>query len=534
MADLPNLDLIVERPQGSRLVRDYLAGEGAATAFYGAWFGDGSAYERKAAEVDARFDRAARARAAEAVIVPEGGDPERLRRFVEEGGLMVTSGQQPALFGGPLYSILKALTAVRLADALEARLGRPVLPLFWVASDDHDWEEAGHADLVGVDNELHRFELSAPDPDRRPALHRIPLPAEVDSIAGEFIQSLPTTEFSADYFELIRDGFGAGSTLPQGFHALMQRLLGRFGLLFTDAAHPALKASSAPLLLAELERAEELEAVLRGTAGALERAGYELQVPILEGAVNLFHEGAAGRERLYRDGPDFRTRGSEVRLSLAELRAAREADPTALSPNVLLRPVVESAVFPTLAYVGGPGEMAYFGELRAYFDAHAIGMPIVHPRWSVTPVERKIAKVLDKFGVTIASLDRPFHEIAGEVAREEVPAEVRAALGRLRGSIGAAAGELRNATRSVDATLDGPVQHMRGQAIAAVDELEKKIVQAVKRETDIALAQLEKAQVHLFPLGKPAERVQSPFYFLTRYGDALLDALHERLAVNLD
>jgi len=385
-----------------------------------------------------------------------------------------------------------------------------------------------------VDNELHHFALEAPDEAVRPALHRIPLPPAADTMVGAFLGCLPTTDFSGPYADLLRRAYGAGSTLPEGFQATLEALLGRFGLFFTDAAHPVVKAGSAGLLLDELDRAEALEGVLRGTAKALEEAGYALQVPVLEGGVNLFLEGPAGRERLYRADGGFTLRTSGVSVSAEAIRAALAEDPSVLSPNVLLRPVVESHLFPTLSYVAGPGEMAYFAQLRAYFSAHGIEMPVIHPRWAATPVESKIGKVLEKFGVGPTDLDRPFHEIAGEMAREEVPAEVRAAIGKLRGAVGAGVGEIQAATRSIDPTLKGPVQHMRSQALAAIDDLEKKIVQAVKRETDIKLQQLEKAQVHLYPDGKPAERVQSPFYYLARYGEGVLDALYEHFAVELE
>ena len=125
---------------------------------------------------------------------------------------MVTTGQQPALYGGPLYNIHKALTAVRLAEALERRLDKPVLPLFWVASDDHDWAEANHTHLVGVDNELHRFEVGGPAANVAPPLHRIELRPDADEVVSRFLQCLPSTEFSADYVELIRGAFSAGTT----------------------------------------------------------------------------------------------------------------------------------------------------------------------------------------------------------------------------------------------------------------------------------------------------------------------------------
>ena len=528
------MELIVSHPSGAPIVQDYLTGTEAAVRFYGRHFRDAAAFDTKRVEVDTRFDRAARECAVQALSTPAGADPGRLERFVEQGGYMITTGQQPGLYGGPLYSIHKALTAVRLAEALEDRLGKPVLPVFWVASDDHDWEEANHADVIGVDNELHRFEVAAPAKGVSPPLHRVTLGSDADAMLERFIAVLPETEFSGEYLSLLREGFGAGGTIPGGFHTLLQRLLGRFGLFFTDAADPVVKTRSTDVLEAELERSAELEAVLRGTADELGTAGYGLQAPLMEGGVNLFLEGPSGRERVYREDGRFRLRASDTMMSGDEVLAARDRDPTVLSPNVLLRPVVESAIFPTLAYVAGPGEIAYFAQLGDYFRAHGVEMPVVYPRWAATPLEGKIRKVLDKFGVEVPDLNRPFHEVAGAFAREEVPEDLRTAIGTLRGAIGSGAGELQAAAIAVDPTLKGPVQHFRGQAFSALDDVEKKVVQSVKRESEIALSQLEKAQLHLFPRGKPAERVQNPLYFLTRYGGSFLDDLYARFAVEFD
>jgi bacillithiol synthase len=528
------IEILVGHPEGGAVVRAHLSGDPEASPFLGDRHDRLASFEAKAKEVDARFDREARERAASALIAPEGADAARIERFIEDGGYVVTTGQQPGLFGGPLYSVHKALTAVRLAETLEARLGRPVLPVFWVASDDHDWAEANHADLVGVDNELHHIELEATDPARTPPLHRIPLGAGVESCIEELVRCLPETDFSPDLIALIRASFTADATMPDAYRDTLRHLLGRFGLFFTDAAHPKVKEVSAGTLLAELDRAAEMERVLRGTAEKLEAAGYSLQVPILEGGVNLFLEGPHGRERLYVEDGSFRLRASGTVVDAADVRAAVREDPTVLSPNVLLRPVVESVVFPTLAYVGGPGEMAYFAQLADYFEAHGVRMPVVFPRWAATPVEVKVRKVLDKFGLDPDALRRPFHEIAQDIARDEVPDEIRAALGRLKGAIAQGVAEVQSAAVALDPTLKGSVQTMRGQSFAAMEDLERKILQAVKRESEIALAQLEKARVHLFPHGKPAERVHNPFYYLSRYGDAFLDALYERFEVTLD
>jgi len=529
----PDLEIRVTRPSGSDLVRDHLSGAPAAVPFLGEAFDTVAAFRAKAAEVDTRFGRAARSRAACALVAPEGADPARLRRFVEEGGYMVTTGQQPGLFGGPLYSIHKALTAVRLAEALEARLERPVLPVFWVASDDHDWEEANHTYLVGTDNELHRCALAAPHPTNAPPLHRIPMGDGVVDQVDAFLRCWPDTDFTPELERLVRETCVPGATLPEAYGAMLRALLGRFGLYFTDAAHPVVKEVSGPTLLGELGRSAELEGVLRGTAEALERAGYGLQVPILEDGVNLFLEGPAGRERLYREGDGFRLRTSGTALTAADVAERFQDDPKVLSPNVLLRPVVESVVFPTLAYVGGPGEMAYFGQLAPYFEAHGVSMPVVFPRWAAMPLETKIGKVLAKFDLDPARLQQPFHELASEIAREEVPAEVKAALGKLRGAVAQGVVELQQVTRVIDPTLKGPVQTVRSQAFQALDDLERKVMQAVKRESEIALSQLEKARVHLYPDGKPGERVHNPFYFLARYGEGFLDVLYRNFQITL-
>ncbi|MEQ8329681.1 MAG: bacillithiol biosynthesis cysteine-adding enzyme BshC [Longimicrobiales bacterium] len=527
-----NLEFLVGRPTGAAVVAGYLAGADTAMPFYGRHFERLDAYREKAAEVDGRFDREARAVAARILRVPDRGDPARLERFVEEGGYMVTTGQQPGLFGGPLYSIYKAMTAVALARRLETALERPVVPVFWVASEDHDWAEANHTWVVGVDNELHRLAVEAPDPSVHPALHRVPLGDDARAAARAMVDALPETDFSPRFVDLIERAGTPGRTLPEGFHLILQDLLGDTGLVFADAADRGLKEASLPTLLDELARSAETEAVLVATGERLEKAGYAHQVTLMEGGVNLFLSGPAGRERLYREDGGFRLRTSGEHLSEDDVRARAAADPTVLTPNVLLRPVVESAILPTLSYVGGPGELAYFAQLRDYFDAFGVGMPVVHPRCSVTVVESKIRKVLDKFGLDVPDLARPFHEISSDIARDEVPPDVKRALGSLKGAVAKGVADLEKEVKAIDPTLKGPVQHIRSQAFQALDEAEKKVVHALKREKEIALAQLEKAQLHLFPDGVPQERAMNAFYYLSRYGGAFLDALAERFEVN--
>ena len=347
-------------------------------SFYSGSWQDPNAYRTLLGSVDERFDSEARRRALRGLQVPKGVDQERLDQWIEERGIIVTTGQQPGLFGGPLYSLYKGISAVRLAEHLEVLLARPVLPVFWVASEDHDWDEADHTYVIDTENELVRLQVQDPGHARR-ALHRIPLGVEIVDLVEQAVQALPATDFSASFVDQLREAYKPGATLADGFAGVLSSLLAPLGVCFADAASPAVKELSRPLLLEELDRAEAHEALLREDADNLESAGYAPQVPILDGAVNLFLEGPEGRERIYRNGNDFELRRSRESVSAEAVRERAESDPLTLSPNVLLRPVVESTIFPVISYVAGPGEAAYYAQIKRLFQAHGLMMPVIYP-----------------------------------------------------------------------------------------------------------------------------------------------------------
>ena len=502
-----------------------------ASFYSGAWQ-DPKAYRDLLEGVDARFDSFARRRALRALRVPESVDQERLDRWVEEHGVIVTTGQQPGLLGGPLYSLYKGISAVRLAEQLERSLARPVLPVFWVASEDHDWDEADHTYVIDTANELVRLQVRDPGHVRR-ALHRIPLGDEMADVVEQAIQNLPATDFSAHYVDLLREAYKPGATLADGFAEVLFSLLAPLGMCFADAASPAVKELSGPLLLEELDRAEGHEALLREDAEKLEGAGYTPQVTILDGAVNLFLEGSEGRERIYRNGRDFELRRSRESVAAEAIRERAEADPLTLSPNVLLRPVVESTIFPVISYVAGPGEAAYYAQIKRLFEAHGLTMPVIYPRHAVTVIEAKVRKRLDKFGLDLERLQRPLHEIMSDIARDEVPEGVLQALEDLKSSVERGSADLLEAATSIDPTLEGPVTNARNNALSAFQAAERKIIQSVKRENEVASSQLEVAQRHLFPDGQPQERMLAPLYYLVRYGSDFVASLAEGFTVDL-
>jgi len=514
-------------------VNDYIRGHAALGPFFPGFPWDADAYRRKADELRTRFDPSHLARLAHAITPTSDAAAERLARIAKGEGFVVTTGQQTGLFTGPLYTIHKTLSAIALARALETVLDVPVAPLFWVASDDHDWDEVNHADFLDQENNLRRVELS-PGSDRRPSMGRRALGREIESALDQLTEILPDSDFRGGLLESLRAAYRPEQTVAQAFTRVVQDLFAPFDLLVTDAQDPVVRELGAPVVRRELAGAAEHERALAAQTARLVDLGRDAQVSIIEGATNVFYEDEHGRERILRDGGGWVLRASHRRMTDAELWDLFERDRDGFSANVLLRPVVESHVFPTLAYVAGPGELRYLAQTGCLFEAHGVGMPLVFPRFGVTLVETKVRKVLDKLGLDLDAFERPVHEVAAEYVREEMPESATAALSSLRQSIQEGYQQLFDAAKPVDPTLKGPIFHARNASFQALSDAEKKIRQHVRQQEEIAVEQIQKAFDNLRPHNKPQERVLNVYQYLSRYGRGLLEDILGRMNVQLD
>ncbi len=517
--------------RGSRLLEDYMAGRPEIAAFYPGHPHDAATYREKLAEVCARFDRDARERAAAALRPTSGRAAERLRRFVEEGGAVVTTGQQTGLFTGPLYTVHKILTAIRLAEALEAELGVIVLPVFWGASEDHDFAEANHAWAVDAEGALRRVAVRATD-SRPVPMNDMGLGEDVDKALDDYLQQVWSKSVASDHLRNVLSAYQLGRTVAGAFEEAILRLFAGFDLLVTHAADPALKRASVPVLLGEAERAAEHERLIAERTRALEAAGYPSQVVLVEGATNLFFHGSAGRERLYRDDGGLLAKDARVHLSRGDVERMIRDEPGRFSPNVFLRPVVESFVFPTLAYVGGPAETAYFAQVGPLFGAFGIRPPASFPRFAATIVPAEAARARGELEITDDELRLPPHELLERVARRKMPGEVWASFDALRRALVDGFGGVIDAAHGIDANLDLAVGARRNRALLEVAKAERTIIRHFKqRNPELARAAVL-AQNHLRPHGRPQERVLTVFQYLARR-PTLLEDLAATMTVEL-
>jgi bacillithiol biosynthesis cysteine-adding enzyme BshC len=463
--------------------------------------------------------------------VARAAGADNLERLFAEGGLCVTTGQQPGLLTGPLFTIYKALTAIAVARGFEQCLGRPVVPLFWVAGDDHDFLEANHLYQQTAANEVERVELRARAPEAPlRSLYEESLGPEIRGVIDTVLAATPDSEFRGDVAQWVERHYREEQDFAGAFAEAMADLLGPHGLVVFRSTHAAAKQAMGPHLLSALQGAAELDRRMAERATELHGAGRPTPVPVGEGATLVMIQDKQGRDRLVQGDAGYVARRTGHHWSLEQLRAIAGDDPQRLSPNVLLRPAVEAALLPTLAYVAGPGELAYLPQSDPVYRMLGVTPQAVVPRWSGRVLEARVAKVLAKYGIATSDLAAPEGALEASLVQGDMPEAARAALAALRQSLQEQYGHLEEAAAEVDTTMRKAVQSARNSALSGTTQLEKRLVSHLKKRNDIVIQQIAKARNSLFPAGRPQERMFNVVPYLVRYGTPFLDAALEACA----
>ncbi len=468
--------------------------------------------------------------ALEPAFVPSAARDAALARLREPGALAVTSGQQPGLFTGPLYTVHKALSTAALARVLERQWGRTVVPIFWIAGDDHDYAEASEACWLTQDGALASASLP-PRPPEAPLtpMYRQPLGDAVSAALEALGSGLPASEFRDQTLAWLTRHYRPSATVAAAFAGAMAELLAPAGIVCFDSSHPAAKRVAAPLVIRALERAGEIDDDLERQSEALGDSAKTSGVVLGDGAALAMLEGSQGRDRLVAADGAFVTRRARERFDLAALRRIADAEPTRLSPNVLLRPVIESAILPTVAYLGGPAELRYLTLTPPVYRRLGVEPQRPLPRWSGVLVEPKVDRILDKFGIELEDLFAPPGALESRLVRSQLPPDALGALESIRSAVEAGYEALERGASEIDPTLVRPVQGARHQALSGAQDIEKKLVHHLKRRQETELSQIARARTAVHPGGKPQERILTIAPFLARYGPALLGDLSEAI-----
>jgi bacillithiol synthase len=518
-------------PQVSQLYRDYLAmsdtaGYSAVRRWYGAepfagkWLGRAVPVKHPGALADLLDQQAAEFGASDAAKA----NIAKLRA----GARAVVTGQQVVLFGGPLLTILKAATAVARAKEATAATGVEHVPVFWLATEDHDLAEVDQVSLL-TKTTVETLRVGLKVAHAVPVGGVVPGP-ELEAVlerASELLEFAPVSEWLRECY-LPNDG--ARPTLALAFGRLMAKIFAEQGLIVMDAASRGFHALGASTLRYAIEHAAELQQALIARSEELVKAGYHAQVLVAEGASLLFllDETTGERVALRRTASgsaDAQWKAGGRAYSTAELIAILEAAPERLSPNALLRSVFQDTLLPTAAYVGGPAEIAYFAQSAVLYEAILGRITPVLPRLSATLLEPAIAAVMDKDEVQLPDAMTMAEALAQRLGARSMPIEGKRKLAAVGNALDKELEALTEYLGGMDASLGKSAevsgskmryQMNRLRRMAATFELQK---QASLRKHAEAIT------LNVFPDGHPQERVVAGVWFMAKYGDGLVERL---------
>ncbi len=456
---------------------------------------------------------------------------ENIRRL-RKGATAVVTGQQVGLFGGPMFAIYKALTAVKLAEQASAA-GVDAVPVFWLATYDHDLAEVNHVSLPGSDGSLRRLTTSSHSVAGAP-VSEVWLGDEILPVVEEAASLLGESEAT----EFLREAYRPGESLGNAFARFFARIFGSWGVILLDASDAELHRVALPIYRDAIERAEDIDAALLSRGEALEKAGYHQQVKVTASSVLLFTLDNGARTAIHRRVNESNQAGEFFvggdagagKISKAELLDRIASKPENFSPNVLLRPVVQDYLLPTLAYAGGPAEIAYFAQVGAVYEILAGRVTPVVPRFSATLVEPKVQRWLRQYGVAVSDVFHDPEALRRKLAARTLPEGVQSAFDEAQRSVEESLASLRKALEELDPTLVGASQTAGSKMSYQLDRLRQLATAAELRRSEVIGRHAQALGQALYPDGELQERGVAGVYFVARHGTELLRGIYDAMA----
>lgn len=434
-------------------------------------------------------------------------------RLSAPDALAVVTGQQPGLFGGPLYSLVKAMSAVAAAREVERDTGRPTIPVFWIEGDDHDFEEIRAAWVLDAAGEPQSFRYEpAEEAPGLPAFRRL-LDESVGPLLEKVEAALPRTEFTDETLATVRGAYAPGRSLVEAFGRLMLALSRETGLVVLDPTTAAIKRAAVPMH--RVAAAGRSEGRRRIEAANARLAEFGLRPQAATDGYGIFSI----------DGPDGRRRRWEPEGAATETPPLPSAE--SLSAAVLLRPLVQDFLLPTVAYIGGPSELAYHAQIGGLYDLHGLPRPLVLPRHQIAVLTPAQQRVLDRDGVAFDDLAAGDESALNRLAADPAATD---ALASARSAVESAMTEVESALTTLDPTLTAASQKSRGRILSTLSDLESKALRAAKRRDEDRRRCYLRTRSALFPGGVPQERRLSPLVFANRYGPEFATSLAAAVA----
>ena len=451
-------------------------------------------------------------------------------RLADPRSVAVLTGQQAGLFGGPVYTLLKSITALKLAEQVSREHGVPAVAVFWIEAEDHDWDEVRSCKVLDEELACRTVALPERPPGNPVPVAMIRLDDQIATVLGELEQVLPATEFRSSLLADLRAAYKPGTGMAEAFGRWMERVLGDRGLIVYDASDPQTKPLVSQVFAHELSTPGHTSMAAAKAGADLSARGYHAQVQTQEGSPALFHLGDTRRPIRQQNGQLLVEETSYAPAALAKEAAER---PAGFSPSVLLRPIVQDALFPTLCYVAGPSELAYLGQLRGVYEHFGVPMPLMYPRATATLVDSAASRFLSKYKLPLEALQPQDEGALNELLKTQIPPEVDETFAAAGRALEEQMRRVIDALQALDPTLEGAAKTTLGRMRHDLENLHGKTIQAAKRRHDTLRRQFLRTRALTFPDGHAQERTIGFIWFLNQYGPALVERLWDALPIEM-
>lgn len=505
-------------PGTSKLFADFLYHFERVSGFYPHNFSDPGSFENSAANLN--YPDARRGQLV-AALREQNGDSPTLDKLAQPGTVAVVTGQQVGLLSGPSYTIFKAATAVKLAREL-SQMGIPAVPVFWLASEDHDLAEVDHVWLFNREAKPSKISVANSVANGGPVgdviIPELPWQEIADALEG-----LP---FADEIMERLKAAYLPNASFSSGFKAFLQDVLKEFGLLFLDPLKQPIRELARPFLSETVTRVPELLQALKARNRELESAGYHSQVHLDDASSLLFLLDENKRSPLrWKDG-QFTSR--DRTYSTEELQAMADR----LSPNALLRPVMQDFLLPTVSYVGGPAEVAYMAQGQVLYSKLLGRMPVIFPRNSFTLLDSRAEKMIDRYSLCMTDLFSPQDKVRSKIAAQLVPPGLAGEFSVLEATVSKAIAGLESNLLRFDPSLEAAAKKSGAKMMYQLKRLSDKTARETLRRDERSVW----AANYLMDLVYPQRHLQERFYsivpFLAKHGMDLPGRLLEMAQLN--
>lgn len=443
---------------------------------------------------------------------------------LEKDAVVVVGGQQSGLLTGPLYSVNKAISVLLLAQEQRQKLGVPVVPVFWVAGEDHDLDEINHT-FYAVNSRLVKHTLVDQSRVKKMAsaakLEMADLQPWIEQLFSQFGETAYTKDLLAKVMKIAE----VSRTYTQLFVNLMNDLFKAHGLLYLDAADEAIRQYEAPYFKQLIEHSEEIAHVVTAQEQKLDALGYGMPIGATENAANIFYVRDGERFLLTRKDGQFMNQSANISFSKEEMLTMAEEE-ACFSNNVVTRPMMQDLVLPVLSFVGGPGELAYWATLKDGFEVLGMKIPVFTPRMNITYVTRETANNLSLIGLTAQqAIEGGVEEVKAKYDQKIYDREAKAAIEKAKQLLAEQYQVIQQHLVSNDMKLESIVDKNLSFHENQFDFLMKQVEKDVRLKHDIAFKRFEQVQMDLLPNGGFQERVYTPYPYLNQYGQDLIDGI---------